>query len=422
MKVVHINIDDTKGGASIACQAINKAVRSIGVDSTVLVQKKFNSKNDSSEFVHGLLQKILYQLRFALDYFSILFLTVKKRGRFSFPFWGVDVTKHPLVKKADIIHLHWINGGFFSLKTFKKLAKLNKPVVWTLHDMWTFTGGCHYSGGCDKYLTQCKSCPSLKYPGERDLSSKIFLEKIKAYKNLNLEIVTCSRWLAGCAKKSKILNERNINAIPNPIDINIFKTLDKKICRKKFSLPEEKFLILFGTMNLREERKGFNYLLDGLIYLNKEYPDLRTKIEIVTFGSFDNKQKIEIPFKTNFLGRINDLEKLVQCYNTADVFIAPSLEDNLPNTVMESLACGIPVVAFNIGGMPDMIEHKVNGYLADSVSASQLGGGILWMIEQLKHGMEYLKTNAREKVIKNFTPEIIAKKYLDIYKHLGKLQ
>jgi len=419
LKVVHLNIDDTKGGASIACQAINNALKLSGVDSSVLVQKKFNPNNVSIEFVQNLFQNILYLIRFVLDYLSIFFLTVKKRGRFSFPFWGIDVSKHPLIKEADIIHLHWINGGFFSLETFTRLADLNKPIVWTLHDMWAFTGGCHYSDGCDKYRMECSNCPSLKFNSAHDLSSKIFSEKIKLYNNLNLNIVTCSKWLAKCAEKSKLLNGQKVHPIPNPIDVNIYKILDKNKVREKSNLPNSKILILFGTMNLKEERKGFSYLRDSLIYIHERYPHLSAKIELVVFGSYKSNQELNIPFKTNFLGRINRIDRLVECYNTADVFVAPSLEDNLPNTVMESLACGIPVVAFNIGGMPDMIVHKENGYLVDSISTEELANGILWIIDKNRQEREYLRDNAREKVLKNFTPEKVAEEYKMLYRSLG---
>ncbi len=416
MKIVHINIDDSKGGASIACKAINKAINSSGVESNVLVQMKYISDNETIGFVNNTLRKISYLVRFFLDYFSIFFFTLKNKGRFSFPFFGTDVSKHPLVLEADIINLHWINGGFFSLNTIRKLATLNKPIVWTLHDMWAFTGGCHYSGGCEKYKKLCLECPSLKYRGINDFSNKIFNKKLEVYKNLNLFIVTCSEWLASCAKESRLLKARDIRAIPNPIDINTFKMSDKMESRKIFNLSDNKFLILFGTMNLKEERKGFVFLRDSLLYLYENFPELRSKVELLVFGSFGKDQTINIPFKTNFLGRIGDQKRLVACYNSADVFVAPSLEDNLPNTVMESLSCGVPVVAFNIGGMPDMIEHKNNGFLAEPDSAASLAEGIIWVMNE--KNIEQVKLNARRKVLENFTPQIIGERYKNYYSSL----
>ncbi len=417
MKILHINIDDSKGGASIACQSINSALNSIGVDSSVLVQKKFNVQNKSNEIVDNRIRKFFYFIRFALDYISIYLLTVKQRGRFSFPYWGVDITKHKLVKKADVIHLHWINGGFISIKTFRKLSKSNKPIVWTLHDMWAFTGGCHYAGTCDNYKNQCNNCPSLKFHGINDYSSRIFKNKIDVYKILNLNIVTCSNWLAGCAGDSTLFKKCNIKVIPNPIDINLFKPLNKITSRENLNLPVDKFIILFGTMNLKDKRKGFSILIESLKLLYNEFPEVRPKLEIAVFGSLSN-QNITLPFKTNFLGKINEINKIVECYNSADVFVAPSIEDNLPNTVMESLACGTPVAAFDIGGIPDMVDHKQNGFLAKKVNADELKTAIRWFIDVDKTFKDSLSYNARKKVVDNYNPIRIANSYLTFYQEI----
>jgi len=417
LKILHLNIDDSKGGASIACQSINSALNSIGVDSSVLVQKKFNVQNKSNEIAGNWISKFFYFIRFTLDFISIYLLTVKQRGRFSFPYWGVDITKHQLVKKADVIHLHWINGGFISIKTFRKLSKLNKPIVWTLHDMWAFTGGCHYAGTCDNYKNQCNNCPSLKFSGMNDFSSRIFKNKIEVYKNLNLSIVTCSNWLARCAGSSRLLNNCNIKVIPNPIDINLFRPLNKNTYRENLNLPVDKFIILFGTMNLKDKRKGFSVLIESLSLLYNEFPEIRPKIEIAVFGTLSS-QNVTLPFKTNFLGKINDINKIVECYNSADVFVAPSIEDNLPNTVMESLACGTPVAAFDIGGMPDMIDHKGNGFLIKGINANELKTAIKWFIDIDESLKKVLSDNARKKVIDNFNPTKIANSYLKLYQEI----
>jgi len=414
LKVVHINSTDIKGGAAIACMSINSALNKVGIESSILVQKKYGNVNLTVGFTDAPISKIKYFFRFLLDYFSIYFLTVKKRGRFSFPYFGTDISKHHQVKEADIIHLHWINGGFFSLRTFRQLAYLKKPVVWTLHDMWAFTGGCHYSGECNNYLTECKNCPSLKFPGVKDLSYRIFKGKFIAYKNLNLQLVTCSNWLSGEVVKSKLLSNITVDVIPNPIDTEIYRPVDKKSARKKLNLSVDKMLILFGTMTLKEERKGFLYLQKSLTILYNKYPELRSNIEVIVFGSFNKNEISKIPFKANFFGRIKNVETLVNCYNSADVFVAPSLEDNLPNTVMESLACGVPVAAFNIGGMPDMIEHKKNGFLAVPKSAESLADGILWLLKETKD-FSRLNEYALNKVVEKFSPEIIGKKYKQLY-------
>ena len=417
MKIVHICSTDLSGGAAKAAFGINKALNENGMDSYMLVQKKIGNNDRVIQFSNSLLGKTKYYFRFLLDYLYISNLTIQERGRFSFPYWGVDITKHIQVNDADILHLHWINEGFFSLETFQKLIAFNKPIVWTFHDMWAFTGGCHYSLGCEKFETECKNCPSLKNSSSNDYSYKIFNMKMEIFKQLNINLVTCSNWLSKEVVKSKIFNNKQVTVIPNTIDIDVFKPFNKDEARKNLKLPIDKKLILFGTMTLKDERKGFKYLIEGLKILYQNYPNIREEIEIVMFGSSKNLTKVEIPFKTNFLGRINSSNNLAKIYSSADIFIAPSIQDNLPNTVMESLSCGTPVVAFNIGGMADMITHLKNGYLAIPFSIEDLVKGIDWTISQIKGNIE-LQKNARNKVVEYYNAEVISSMYKDLYKKL----
>jgi glycosyltransferase involved in cell wall biosynthesis len=417
VKIIHLCNSDILGGAARAAYSLNKALNNSGINSSMLVQKKYGNDESVFPFVDSNLKKIKYAERFFWDYIYIYYLTVKERGRFSFPYWGVDISKHPLIKQADIIHLHWINQGFFSFKTFQSLAKLNKPIVWTFHDMWAFTGGCHYSLGCEKFISNCYECPSLKFANKKDSSNKIFSEKKDLFKNLKFKIVTCSNWLAGIVKKSFLLKDFPVTTIPNTLDINLFKPIEKNVARSKFSLPEDKLLILFGTMTVKDKRKGFVLLKDSLIKLYNDNVSLRKKIEIIIFGSAGLEQASDIPFKTNFLGRIKNDEDIALSYNCADIFVAPSIEDNLPNTVMESLACGIPVAAFNIGGMPDMIGHKKNGYLANPLSVDDLSIGMNWLLQEKLAGNNF-QSSSRDKVLINFTPEIVSKQYADIYESI----
>ena len=416
MKVIQVISADKGGGAARATIDINNALNKAGIISDVLVQEKSSFDNHIHTTTKTIIQIIQFFFRFWFDYVLILFFTKRPRGRFSFPFWGINLSEESLIKEADIIHLHWINQGYFSIKTFKRLARLNKPIVWTLHDMWAFTGGCHYSGGCEKFISECKNCPSLIFSSENDFSNKIFANKILTYKSLDLNVVTCSKWLAEEAKKSYLFQNKKITTIPNAIDPGIYKPLDKNIAREKLGLPKNKNLILFGTMNLKETRKGFVYLKKALKTINN---NLKDNTELFVFGSSNAKDLDGINLKASFLGRISDTDKLVCCYNAADVFVSPSIEDNLPNTVMESLSCGIPVIAFNIGGMPDMIDHKTNGYLAEPRDHISLAEGILWIIQN-QGVKETLSFNARKKVLENFIPEKIADMYLNFYKSLAQ--
>jgi glycosyltransferase involved in cell wall biosynthesis len=418
LKVVHLSSSDLSGGASIACKRISDSLILENVDSNLLVQKKSSPDDKVQSTTNNFLSRLHYNLRFALDEGYIRLLTNQKRGRFSYPFIGIDITNHPLIISSDVINLHWINGGFLSLDILGKIGKLGKPIVWTLHDMWAFTGGCHYSLDCRKFEKECNYCPLLKQSGKNDKSNKIFSEK-KFFKELNLTIVTCSKWLKQEAERSALLGEKKILNIPNPLDTEFYKPSDIILSRKKLGLSENKICILFGAMNLIDERKGFGYLLNSLNKLASESPDNKDKIEILVFGKTKDETLNSIPFKCHYFGNLKSEDEIIACYNSADIFIAPSLQDNLPNTVVESLACGTPVVSFNVGGLPDMIDHLKNGYLAQVGSVEDLVNGINWYINNPANH-DQLRLNARERAVKNFSREVVAKQYKELYRSIIK--
>ena len=416
MKVVHLSSSDLSGGASIACKRISDSLALNGVDSNLLVQKKISLDSRVQLITNNLLSRLHYNLRFSLDEGFIRLFTKQSRGRFTNPFVGLDISKHPLILHSDIIHLHWINGGYLSLNSLEKLKQLNKPIVWTLHDMWAFTGGCHYSLDCRKFEESCSNCPSLKFSGKKDASQRIFNNK-SFFSDLNLTVVTCSKWLGDVAKKSSLFHDNKIINIPNPVDFQKFRPIDKTLSQKKIGLNPDKFYILFGAMNIIDERKGFKYLLDALKKIKSEFSNSKDKIEVLIFGKANETELKNIPFKYHYFGRFKDDEELIGCYNAADIFLVPSLQDNLPNTVLESLSCGTPVVAFNVGGIPDMIDHLSNGYLAKEKSVEDLINGIKWFVDN-QNKLYAVKSNAREKIIKNFSREVVAKQYKELYTSL----
>ena len=417
MRVVHLSSSDINGGAARAAFSVHKALSESEIGSKMLVQQKLSDDPNTFSVVNNTISKTKFSFRFLLDYLTIKFLTNESRGRFSFPSWGIDLSNHQLIKEADVIQLHWINQAFLSLKNLQQLFSLNKPIVWTMHDMWAFTGGCHYNSDCLRFSDVCNNCPALKFPGNSDFSNKIFKQKLALFNKYKINVVTSSNWLADEVKRSTLLKGQYINVIPTPISIDTFKPLDKIEARKKFNIRFDKFIILFGTMNLNDERKGFTQLQNSLILLYERYPELREKVELLVFGKSENEQMNRIPFKINNAGKINSNKNLAQAYNSADVFVAPSLQDNLPNTVMESLACGIPAVVFNIGGMPDIVDHKLNGFLATPYSVEGLTDGIKWFFNELSDGKSYAN-DARKKVLDNFTAEKITEKYRVFYKSL----
>jgi glycosyltransferase involved in cell wall biosynthesis len=324
-----------------------------------------------------------------------------------------------LLRSADIIHLHWINHAFLRPADIAFLAQLNKPVVWTFHDSNAFTGGCHVRYSCDHYQNECGNCPVLKNPGNEDISHSIWMQKQKAYQNLNFNIVAPSKWMAESVTKSKLLATRNIINIPNTLDTKVFRPLPQAEARDKLGISPDKFILMSGFMPSRKDKhKGTSFLIEAIEIFVREYHIERENIELVIFGNRDNKNVPDFPVSTIFMGTISSEEELAWCYNAANVFLAPSLEDNLPYTVLESLSCGTPVVAFATGGIPDMVQHKYNGYLAEYCSSQDLAAGINWVFTHPERDL--LGGNARRFIEDNFSENIIAKRHIELYNSLIK--
>ncbi len=414
MKVVHLSTSDTNGGAAIAALRVFNAQIKSGIDSKLVVQLKHSNDSEVISLVQTFGDKLRFYKRFLQDELSIRTLSISSRGRFTFPYFGLNLSKNKLLNEADIINLHWINGGFISLKTLANLVKINKPVVWTLHDMWAFTGGCHYNIDCEKFIDKCGFCPSLKIKSRNDFSRKIYLNKREIYKELNLKIVTSSNWLRKEAERSSLFRHKDIQTIPTPMDTKLFRPLDMKIIRKKLNLPIEKKLILFASMNLTDERKGFRYLIQALSLLKKINADIYNTTGLVVFGTLDKKVLNDIPFQVYQFGKINNQENIVEYYNAADLFVAPSLQDNLPNTVIESTCCGTPVVGFDVGGMPDMIDHLENGYLATLKSSEDLAKGINALLSTPEM-LNKFRLACRVRAENLYNEDEVAQQYMELY-------
>jgi glycosyltransferase involved in cell wall biosynthesis len=423
LKILLLNTDDFTGGAAIACLRLLKAFRSLtSIQAQMLVQESKSGIGGVVQLNNSWISKSKSFVRFVAERLFFLFFEKNKKVRFGFNpgKFGTDLSTNSNIKKTDIIHLHWINFGFLSLNSIKKIAQTSKPIVWTLHDMWAFTGGCHHSGTCENYQKSCGNCVQfLKNPSSHDLSNQIWKEKMDVFSKANLTIVTCSEWLGNRAKKSSLFDNIRVETIPNPIDIDVFRPIDKNIAFKKNQLNADLKYILFAAMRVDALGKGFSYFsaaLTDLFYKILDNGQNQTDIEIIIFGQALASDFETLPFKVNILGKLTDTNDIVNVYNVASVFVIPSLEENLPNTIMESLACGTPVVGFDVGGIPEMIDHKQNGYLATYKSAEDLAAGIYWTLYEA-NGTE-LSTNAVKKVKDNYSESIVAKKYEEVYNRL----
>jgi glycosyltransferase involved in cell wall biosynthesis len=387
------------GGAGVACHRLKKALESSGVTANLLTSMDAGKR-----------------WPFYAERLSFVPFERDKTVRFSFSLanFGNDLSRHPLVQAADILHLHWINQGFLSLKNIRQLAATGKPIVWTLHDMWAFTGGCHYSQGCDHFKQDCGNCLFLKNQSNHDLSNRVWQRKHTLLPK-NIQYVTCSDWLASVALSSGLLKEAAVLSIPNPIDTDVFKPMsdpDRQEYRLKMGIAPGSHVLLFVAMKVSEARKGFQHLIEALKILKSQHPDFQ--LEILVLGKADPAALASLPFPVHALGLVQELGELSQAYGAADLFAIPSLEDNLPNTVMESLACGTPVVGFNTGGIPQMVGHLKEGFIAPQGDSQKLAEGIYEVLQGSIPASQF-RISARQKVIANYSNDVIAQRYIAIY-------
>jgi glycosyltransferase involved in cell wall biosynthesis len=417
VKIIHLNTYAGNGGAGRACMRLNKALKAEGLDSELAVNFLFRDNPEVQNLSKGFFSKWFTAIGIILERITAKLFTKDVPIPFSFPVWGKDISGLKLLRSADIIHLHWINHAFLRPEDLSRISNLNKPIVWTFHDSNAFTGGCHVRYDCDHFLKECGDCPVLKYNGPDDSSHRIWKRKAKAYAKMDLTIVAPSKWMADSIKKSSLLGGSKVINIPNTLDTNVFKPTVKSEARTKLGLNPDKFILMSGFMPSRKDlHKGTPYLIDAIEFFIRDHQVSPDMVELVVFGNRDEKNVPEFPIHTTFLGTISDDEKLALCYSAADVFLAPSLEDNLPNTVMESLSCGTPLAAFTTGGIPDMVKHKHNGYLAEYRSSVDLAAGIAWIYNYPDRAE--LNFNARQTVEEYFSQSIIAEQHIELYKTL----
>ena len=264
------------------------------------------------------------------------------------------------------------------------------------------------------YKTSCKNCKYLPGGGrENDLASKVWKKKKDILKHHGIFFVVCSKWLEGEAKQSALLDGQNIICIPNPIDTKVFKCHDKEEAKKTLGLPLDKKLILFVSQRVTNANKGMNYLVEACRLLAEEHPEIKEQCAVVMLGGHAEEMEGKLTFQTFPLSYITDERKIVEVYNAVDVFVLPSLSENLPNTIMEAMACGVPCVGFKTGGIPEMIEHQQNGYVANYKDANDLSAGIYWTLYEANQAQ--LRENALHKVTTSYSQSSVSAKYREVY-------
>ena len=413
MRILIVNTSERTGGAALAANRLKEALNRNGEKAKMLVRDK---ETDDLTVV-GLHGGILSRWRFLWERWCIFFrLRFSRRHLFELDIanTGHDITSLPEFKEADIIHLHWINQGMLSLGNIRKILQNGKPVVWTMHDIWPATAICHLTLGCRNFQNGCHHCKYLPGNGSsNDLSAKVWKKKKQLFDRSNIIMVACSRWLAGEAKRSGLLQGQKVIAIPNPIDTSVYHPTDKTEARQALGLPLDKQMILFVSQRATNVNKGMSYLTDACQKLVEQYPDIKERVAVMVLGGHAEDVTTDLPLPAYPLGYVNDTKSIVQVYNAADLFVLPSLSENLPNTIMEAMACGVPCIGFKVGGIPEMIEHHRTGYVARYKDAEDLAAGLHWLLTEADYNA--LSSAARQKVYREYSQNAVAVRYSEVY-------
>ena len=403
MKVLHINQSDISGGAAIAGYRLHQGLLAEGIDSRMLV----GTMKTDSDRIASVPRKPHFenQLNRFTRYSGLNYINL---------FSSFNIPNHKFYQDADILNFHNLHTGYFNYLAIPTLTK-TKPAVFTLHDMWSFTGHCAYSYDCDRWEIGCGKCPYLEtYPAiYRDSTSLEWKLKNWVYSKSNLIIITLSNWLTEQSKTS-MLNRFPIYHIPNGIDTNAYQPLDRQLCKAVLDIPSNKRVLLFGADSLKDQRKGGDLLLKTLQQLPQF---LKSETVLLTFGNGSETITSELGMRTTNLGYINSDRLKSIAYSAADLFIFPTRADNLPLVLQESMACGTPMVSFDIGGVPDLVRHMVTGYLAKPEDVKDFCKGIVMLLEddQLRQTMS---ANCRTIALAEYSLELQAKRYIELYKKI----
>ena len=417
MRILIVNTSERTGGAAIAAGRLTEALKSHGIKAKMLVRDKQTDRISTVALGGGWKQVRKFVWERVVIWINSHF---RRERLFSVDIanTGNDITRLPEFKEADLIHLHWINQGMLSLKVIRKILASGKPVVWTMHDMWPCTGICHHARTCTAFHSECGACPMIYSQKRKDLSTRIFRQKQRLYASGGIHFVTCSHWLEGMAKQSALLANQPVSVIPNPISTTLFHPMKQTEARQKLALPTESKLILFGSVKLTDKRKGIDYMVEACRLLAKQHPALKEQLALVAVGMHAAELQSLVPFKVHNMGYVKEEHQLVEIYNAADLYVIPSLDENLPNTIMEAMACGTPCVGFPTGGIPEMIDHLKNGYLTKEHSAEQLAEGIYTLLTTPAY--ESLSHEAVAKVNACYSERSVANQYGQLYAKLLK--
>ena len=413
MRILIVNTSEQTGGAAVAARRLLQALNNNGVKAKMLVRDKETDRLSVVRLPDSFLNKwnFLWE-RWCL--FCHLHFSRRHLFELDMANTGRDITALREFREADIIHLSWINQGMLSLKNIRKILDSGKPVVWTMHDMWPATSLCHLTLGCENFKSECRDCKYLPGGGSRnDLSAKVWQRKQKVLEGRSMTFVACSHWLESEAKSSALLQGQWITSVPNPIDTRLFRPSDRQQARENLGLPAGRRLILFVSQRVTNVNKGMRYLVEACNQLVEEEPGMKENAGVVVLGGHAEEIAPLFRLPVFALGYVNDVRQIASVYSAADVFALPSLSENLPNTIMEAMACGVPCVGFEVGGIPEEIDHLANGYVAKYKDSADLARGLRWVLAEADYPA--LSRAAVRKVSACYSQNAVAMKYIGIY-------
>ena len=418
MNILHINTLDNIGGAARAAFRLHTGLRRVGQNSSMLVAHRGSSESTVTAFAPPpmdllrRLHRLARRERITRDFAR--YRTARPTG---YELFSDDRTPHGAalpsqLPSCDVINLHWI-AGFVDYQSFFAQVAKHTAIVWTLHDMNPFTGGCHYDDGCGKFADRCGACPQLGPNDSGDLSQQIWQRKRRIFPQIGpdrLHVVAPSRWLAMEAKSSTLLGQFPISVIPYGLDTDVFSPRDRRVARAALEVPQGAEVVLFLADSTDNKRKGFALLAQALARLG-HLPNLF----LISLGS--GEPTIDGSIAHLHLEHLGSDRLLSLVYSAADLFAIPSLQDNLPNTVLESLACGTPVVGFAVGGSPDAVRPGITGLLAPPQDLAALGAAIVQLMRSPTERAK-MSENCRRVAVEEYALEIQAGRYVDLYERI----
>lgn len=408
MKICFVNQSDSGGGAAKASMRLARALRDAGMDVTMMV----DDNRSEEDFVFSPGRRLQHHRRHArirASKFLMDSLRMDNRTFYSpslFPSRWPDLINR---LEADIVHLHWVQ---YEMMSVEDIGRIKKPLIWTLHDMWAFCGAEHYPQD-ERWASGYSRSNRPDSESVFDLNRHVWRRKVRSW-TTPFQIITPSQWLRACVSRSALMENWPVRTIPNTIDTNIWSPRDKVGARQRLGLPVEGDLLLFGAIGgTKDPRKGFDLLIPSLAKLKQKRP----QVKLVVFGEAEPPSDVHLPIPVCHLGYIDEDERLLDTYSASDVVIIPSRQDNLPNMGLEALACGRPVVAFDIGGLPDIIDHRETGYLATPFDHDDLTNGLDWVLSD-RDRLRRLEDNARAQAVSRFSPSAIVPQYISAYEAL----